>query len=148
MAKPAQPARAITHPFSQTFKTWFIEGKNTSVLTILQHSHNRAYYAWKKQPEWTEKAQQKERLEIKTRELLEASKHSYGTRRLSDALNKAGYQAGRDKVRRLMVQLGLEVSYPKRFKVTTDSDHHETISPNTLNREFEVDSPNTKAKLF
>ena len=71
------------------------------------------------------------------------SKHSYGTRRLSDALNKAGYQAGRDKVRRLMVQLGLEVRYPKRFKVTTDSDHHETISPNTLNREFEVGSPNT-----
>ncbi len=33
---------------------------------------------------------------------------SYGTRRLSDALNKAGYQAGRDKVRRLMVRLGLE----------------------------------------
>ena len=102
-----------------------------------------AYYAWKNQPERTEKTQQKKRLEDKTRELFEMSKHSYGTRRLSDALNKAGYQAGRDKVRRLMKQLGLEVHYPKRFKVTTDSDHHETISPNTLNRQFEVGSPNT-----
>lgn len=102
-----------------------------------------AYYVWKKQPEQTEKAQQKKLLEIKTRELFEMSKQSYGTRRLSDALNKAGYPAGRDKVRRLMVQLGLEVRYPKRFKVTTDSDHYEVISPNTLNRQFEVDSPNT-----
>ncbi len=40
------------------------------------------------QPEWTEKAQQKEMLEIKTRELFEMNKHSYGTRRLSDALTK------------------------------------------------------------
>jgi transposase InsO family protein len=42
-----------------------------------------------------------------------------------------------------MVELGLEVRYPKRFKVTTESDHHETISPNTLNRQFEVATPNT-----
>jgi len=113
-----------------------------TVLCRVMQVSTSAYYAWKKQPEWTEKAQQKELLEIKTRELFEMSRHSYGTRRLSDALNKAGYQAGRDKVRRLMVQLGLEVRYPKRFKVTTDSDHQETISPNTLNREFEVGSPN------
>lgn len=114
-----------------------------TVLCRVMQVSTSAYYAWKKQPDWAEKAQQRELLEIKTRELFEKSKCSYGTRRLSDALNKAGYQAGRDKVRRLMVQLGLDVRYPKRFKVTTDSDHQETISPNTLNREFEVGSPNT-----
>jgi len=41
-----------------------------------------------------------------------------------------------------MDQLGLEVRYPKRFKVTTDSDHSEAISPNKLNREFDVAEPN------
>ncbi len=41
-----------------------------------------------------------------------------------------------------MARLGLEVRYPKRFKVTTDSDHNEAISPNKLDRQFEVNEPN------
>ena len=32
--------------------------------------------------------------------------------------------------------------YPKRFKVTTESDHNEAISPNLLNRQFDVAAPN------
>jgi hypothetical protein len=40
-----------------------------------------------------------------------------------------------------MARLGLEVRYPKKFKVTTDSDHNHSISPNSLNREFEVTVP-------
>ncbi len=41
-----------------------------------------------------------------------------------------------------MVQLGLEVRYPKRFKVTTESHHSKTISPNELGRQFDVTEPN------
>ena len=43
-----------------------------------------------------------------------------------------GIQVGRHKVRRLMQDLSLVVRYPKRFKVTTDSHHSESVSPNTL----------------
>ena len=114
-----------------------------TILCRVMQVSTSAYYVWKTHPECTDKAQQQEQLKTKTRELFEMSKQSYGSRRLSDALNKAGYQAGQDKARRLMVQLGLEVRYPKRFKVTTDSDHRETISPNTLNRQFDVARPNT-----
>jgi len=63
--------------------------------------------------------------------------------RLSDALGTAGLKARRYKVGRLMTQLGLEVRYPKKFKITTDSNHSETISPNILNRQFDVTEPNT-----
>ena len=35
-----------------------------------------------------------------------------------------------------------EVSYPKRYKVTTDSDHNVAISPNKLDRQFAVAEPN------
>ena len=66
----------------------------------------------------------------------------YGSQLISDALKELGLNAGRYKVRRLMAQLGLEVCYPKKFKVTTGSDHHESISPNTLNRQFDVSEPN------
>jgi putative transposase len=41
-----------------------------------------------------------------------------------------------------MVRLGLKVRYPKRFKVTTDSNHSEAISPNSLDRQFDVVAPN------
>jgi transposase InsO family protein len=41
-----------------------------------------------------------------------------------------------------MVRLGLKARYPKRFKVTTDSNHSETISPNSLARQFDVFAPN------
>jgi transposase InsO family protein len=40
-----------------------------------------------------------------------------------------------------MTRLGLQVRYPKRFKVTTDSDHGEAISPNLLDRQFDVAAP-------
>jgi hypothetical protein len=43
-------------------------------------------------------------LEAKARELFEANKKCYGSRRLSDALKKAGRAAGRYKVRRLMAR--------------------------------------------
>jgi putative transposase len=41
-------------------------------------------------------------------------------------------------------QAGLEGTYPKRFKVTTDSNHNdnEAISPNSLDRQFEAEAPN------
>ncbi|WP_082769307.1 DDE-type integrase/transposase/recombinase [Methylomonas methanica] len=41
-----------------------------------------------------------------------------------------------------MRELKLKVRYPKRFKVTTDSNHSEAISPNRLDRQFKVAQPN------
>jgi putative transposase len=45
-------------------------------------------------------------------------------------------------MRHLMVRLGLKAGYPRRFKVTTDSNHNEAISPNSLDRQFDVVAPN------
>ncbi|MBD9354509.1 DDE-type integrase/transposase/recombinase [Methylomonas albis] len=41
-----------------------------------------------------------------------------------------------------MRDLKLKVRYPKRFKVTTDSNHSEAISPNRLDRQFQGAEPN------
>jgi putative transposase len=38
--------------------------------------------------------------------------------------------------------VGLKARYPKRFKVATDSNHNEAISPNSLDRQFDVVAPN------
>ena len=45
-----------------------------------------AFYAWLKTPADTDKTQQKAALEAKPRQLFDDHKHTYGYRRLSDAL--------------------------------------------------------------
>jgi putative transposase len=101
-----------------------------------------AYYAWLKMPGDTEKMQRKAALEAKASQLFSDHKQTYGYRRLSDALGKAGMKSGHYQVRHLMVRLGLKARYPRHFKVTTDSSHNEAISPNSLDRQFDVVAPN------
>ena len=101
-----------------------------------------AFYAWAKTPEDTDKKILQKQLEAKAIELFEENKDVYGPRRLSEALIKEAIQVGRYKARPLMKKLGLKPRYPKRFKVTTDSGHNETVSPNLLNRKFDVAAPN------
>ena len=67
----------------------------------------------------------------------------YGSRRIVKQLEDEGHQIGRYKVRRIMRDLGLKAKAPKRYKVTTDSRHSFQVAPNILNREFNVDEPNT-----
>lgn len=98
------------------------------------------FYMWLKAP--TDINKQMEKLEAKACQLFNEYKQIYGYRRLSDALNKAGMKSGYYQVRHLMARLGLKARYPKRFKVTTDSNHNELISPNTLDQKFDVVSPN------
>ena len=52
-----------------------------------------AYYAWGQATENKDKMKKKAALEAKARELFEANKKCYGSRRLSDALKKAGMGA-------------------------------------------------------
>jgi putative transposase len=112
------------------------------VLCRVMEVSTSAYYAWTKQPEISEKTVQTTRLEAKVHELFDEFRQSYGSRRLSDELRKAGFAIGRYQTRTLMKRLGLQVRYPKKFKVTTDSNHNEAISPNRLNRKFDVIAPN------
>lgn len=70
------------------------------------------------------------------------SDHSYGSRRMREALNGCGYSFGRDKTRSLMKEADVQVRYRKRYKVTTHSQHSQPVFNNLLNRQFEVDQPN------
>lgn len=101
-----------------------------------------AYYAWCQSAHKGPKAEQDHVLAKKLRQLFNESRGVYGSRRLTNALKTQGVQVGRYKVRRLMQDLNLVARYPKRFKVTTDSRHSESISPNKLDRQFSVSQPN------
>ncbi|PPD49158.1 MAG: hypothetical protein CTY16_04830 [Methylobacter sp.] len=101
-----------------------------------------AYYDWAKQPENAGNIEENQKLRWRAQTLFDASKRSYGSRRLSDGLKKAGFPVGRYKARRVMAELNLSPRYPKRFKVTTDSNHNDAIAPNLLDRKFNVAKPN------
>lgn len=112
----------------------------TVLCAVLQVSTS-AYYAWAKQPEATGQAKESLAFERRVARIFEDSRQTYGSRRIADELGKSGLPAGRHKVRSAMARLGLQVRYPKRFKVTTDSSHSESISPNLLDRQFDAAAP-------
>ena len=101
-----------------------------------------AYYEWLKAPQERDKDQQDQKVAEKARQIFLDNKQCFGSRRLANQLQKQGFIVGRFKMRRIMRDLKLQVRYPKRFKVTTDSHHNGAISPNRLDRQFQVAKPN------
>ncbi len=75
------------------------------------------------------------------KQLAQASKFTYGSRRMSEGLRALGFAVGRDMARGLMNQAGVWVRYRKRFKVTTDSKHQQPVFENRLKRQFNVTEP-------
>ena len=76
------------------------------------------------------------------KKISESSHFSYGSRRMTKALNALGYRIGRRKTRRLMKVAHIFVRYRKKYKVTTNSNHQRPIYENVLQRQFTVDQPN------
>ncbi len=67
----------------------------------------------------------------------------YGYRRIyKELLECHDYQGARDRIRRLMKNLGLKAIVRRRFKVTTDSKHLLPVYPNLLNQQFYRSKPN------
>jgi len=77
------------------------------------------------------------------KKLFVGSHESYGSRRLSKALRLLGFDIGRYKARSLMRELGLQVRFKRRFKVTTNSKHPFPVAANVLDRQFTVSQPNS-----
>ncbi|WP_082885387.1 MULTISPECIES: IS3 family transposase [Methylomonas] len=113
-----------------------------TVLCRVMQMSTSAYYAWCNSPPDEDKTHQDQKLAETVRQNFTDNKQSFGSRRLADRLQKQGFAVGRFKTRRIMRELKLNVRYPKRFKVTTDNNHTEAISPNRLDRQFKVAQPN------
>lgn len=82
-------------------------------------------------------------LKARVRAIFKEHRSKYGSRRITEQLQEEGHQIGRYKTRRLMRDLGLKTKISKRYKITTDSRHSYPIAPNVLNRNFDVNIPNS-----
>jgi len=85
-----------------------------------------------------------EQLRPKVVEAFKTGRGTYGSPRVRDELVDQGFEIGRKRVARLMRELGLRGVSPRKFRVTTNSDHGHPIADNVLNRNFEATRPNEK----
>jgi len=113
----------------------------TLLCQVMEVSRSGFYQHMRTEPKNISKEQFA--LESTAKDLFRKSKKTYGARRISDGLRKQGFSVGRYQAGSLMRRLKLCVESRRRFKVTTDSNHDHPVAPNHLNRDFQVDTPDT-----
>ncbi|MCU7879825.1 MAG: IS3 family transposase, partial [Candidatus Thiodiazotropha sp. (ex Lucinoma aequizonata)] len=69
-------------------------------------------------------------------DIAESSDHTYGSRRIKKALNILGYPVSRNKTRKLMREAGVSVKQRKKYRVTTNRNHKQSVFENLLERQF------------
>ena len=101
------------------------------------------FYAWlKRVPSKRERSN--DVLDKKILAIFNAHQGRYGAQRIMDELHDEGERCSKNRVARRMKYLGLRAKAKKKFKMTTDSNHHLPVAPNLLNRDFNAISPNQK----
>jgi putative transposase len=99
------------------------------------------YYEWLVSVETATKKEDNELMDMITL-IFAQGRSTYGARRIKALLQTKGQTASRKRIGRLMAAAGLSCKTRRKFRVTTDSNHALAISPNLLERQFEVSQPN------
>jgi len=113
----------------------------TLICRVLEVSPS-GYYAWRTRPE-SARSRADRRLRKEIRSIFDESRETYGSPRIHGELRDRGIRCGRKRVARLMKDQQLEPKKARRFRVTTISAPAHEKAPNILNRQFEVDEPDT-----
>ena len=101
------------------------------------------YYAWRTRKPSARQLED-ERLRPKVMEAFKTGRGTYGSPRVRDELVDQGFEIGRKRVARLMRELGLQGVTPRKFRMTTNSDHGHPIAKNLIDRDFVASGPNEK----
>jgi putative transposase len=111
------------------------------MCAVLQVSKS-GYYDWR-QRSASERKQANEKLLMAIRREHEASRQTYGSPRIHAALQRQGFEAGRNRVARLMRESGLvgRSSQRKRPR-TTQRAEGALAAPNLLAQDFSASRPN------
>jgi putative transposase len=99
-----------------------------------------SYYRWLSEGP-SDRWKENETLLIAIMDIFEESKDSYGSIRMTRELKARGRVVGKNRVANMMRAASLRARKPKKFKVTTDSNHNYPVAPNILNREFHASNP-------
>jgi len=99
------------------------------------------YYAQAKRPE-AERTKANRALCAQIRDIHAQSRCTYGSPSVFRVLREHGHRVGENRVARLMRESAIRAKTVKKWKATTNSAHTLPIAPNTLDRQFEVKTPN------
>jgi putative transposase len=121
----------------------FIEGhrgqfKVVRMCRVLAVS-KAGYYAWRERPQSARDAAN-EQLGLAMRVIHTESDRTYGSPRMHRELTEQGHACSENRVARVMRAEGVRAKQRRRFRVTTDSTHAAPIAPNTLARQFAVET--------
>jgi len=99
------------------------------------------YHAWKSRPPSKRDKENRVVLE-RLKQFHQASRQTYGIKRLRDDLRDDGFQINRKRIARLKRENNIYPKTYKKFVVTTDSNHEDPIAENILDRQFEQEDEN------
>lgn len=94
-----------------------------------------SYYCWKRIGH-IPKVLKSQRLRDLITDIYYENREVYGAPRILKSLERKGLYYSLSYVSRLMKQLGLRSKIRRKYVITTDSNHKNSIEPNHLNREF------------
>lgn len=101
------------------------------------------FYAWRNRAE-TAAAARRRRLTEQVRRVFDASRGTYGCRRVSAALNRQGIACSVGLVADVMRELGLRACQPRAYKRTTVPGEQPVSAPDLIEREFTAAVPGTR----
>jgi transposase InsO family protein len=88
------------------------------------------------------RAQDNARLEVAIQAAHVRTRESYGPERLQAELREEGFSASVGRIKRLRKTLGLRCKQVRKFKTTTESNHHLPVAKNLLAQTFDARRPN------
>ena len=129
----------MKHAFIHNHREEFDVGVMCAVLGVAP----AGYYAGRVRPE-SDRATRARQLTEQIRLVHAESRGVYGCVKITKQLRHRHRKLNTKTVARLMAAAGIRSKVARKFRVqTTDSSHANPVAPNTLDRQFTVDAPNT-----
>ena len=101
------------------------------------------YYDWRGRPIST-RGQANERLTLDIQRIFDDEKGRPGSPRVTERLQAQGVLVNHKRVAKIMRKNGLRAKAARKFKATTNSNHHFPVAPNLLQQDFTADKPDQK----
>lgn len=101
------------------------------------------YYSWRDRS-LSPRAQKNAALAHNIKRIFDKEKSRAGAKRIAKRLRLEGIFAGRHRIARIMRKNGWRAKAARKFKATTNSNHHLPVAPNLLQQNFTASKPNEK----
>jgi len=101
------------------------------------------FYAWRTRDKSARQIEN-ERLTEQIKTAFKESREANGSPRIFADFKEAGIACSEKRIARLMRLAEIRAVLPKRFVVTTDSDHEMPVATNLLDRTFDAEKPDTR----